>query len=152
MALTSKKRNEIIDAINVAFNDIGRTGATAQPRSKDNRAPIAWRLFIARHLEMLAAARLKVAKRDAIEAGVMFDPDKSPRAPGTQELIYTGDQVGVWLEVRAPGTRVDADRMVQFLRDKKVAWKTIQEAVSYATVENKPAHVFKVSLVTSEDR
>lgn len=150
MALTPRRRNELIDAINVAFKDIGNVAPTKPPRTKSNQGPAAWEYFVARHLEGLAAGRIKQAKREAISAGVIFDHEKQPREPGTNEMIYTGEQVGVWLEVREPGTRIDTVRLVEHLQSKKVAQKVIDEAVAYATVTNKPAHVFRVSLLTNE--
>lgn len=150
MAMNERKHNELMDAINVAFKSIGNVAPTKPPRSKDNHGPIAWELFVARHLEAISKARCNVAKREAIHAQIIPDTDKEPKKPGFNQMIYTGDQVGIWLEVREPGTRVDCVRLCAFLKERKVSQKVIDEAVAYATVENKPAHVFRTSLVTEQ--
>jgi hypothetical protein len=152
MSLTTNVRNRIVDALNTAFNAIGVDVLTKMPKAKvrDNKAPIAWEYFVADHIEARARARLAAAKRAAIVAGVIFDHEKFPREPGTNEPIFNGEHVVVWLEVGNGATRVNASKMSEYLIAKGIDAKVVADAYEHASSRTRPPHSFKVSLVASE--
>jgi hypothetical protein len=152
MSLTTTVRNRLVDAINVAFDAIGFDVLTKMPKPKvrDNKSPIAWEYYVADHLAARARARLTTAKKAAIAAGVLFDHEKFPREAGTREPIFSGEHVIVWLEVKSPTTRVNADKMSEYLITKGVDAKVVADAYASASSKTRPAHEFKVSLVASD--
>ena len=150
MSLSQRTRNRVVDAINVAFAGIG-TGETKMPPVKkgDNKSAIAWEYFLAHFLNTLAAARLKTAKANAVEAGILFDHEKDPRPPGTNEPIFEGEHVVVWLQVKRGSTRVDPAKMAAYLTANGVAGTIVQAAVEHASSTSKPPHEFKPALVAA---
>lgn len=148
MSLTNTVKNRLIDALHVAFDAIG-ISEPKMPRLKkgDNKAAIAWEYYVADDLESRANARLKEAKRRAMIAGVIFDPEKEPREPGVNEPVYVGEQVAVWVEVRRGSKKVNADLMSEYLIKKGVDAKLVADAYASALSMTRPAHVFRVSLV-----
>jgi hypothetical protein len=152
MSLTINMRNRLMDAINVAFDWVGTSPETKMPRAKvrDNKAPIAWEYFVASHVASRARARLDMAKRAAIAAGIIFDHTKTPRNAGTNEQVYSGEHVTVWLSVRSGANKVDADMMSDYLIRNGVNPKVVTDAYAHASSKTRPAHDFKVSLVASD--
>jgi hypothetical protein len=141
-----------MDAINMAFDAIGFDALTKMPKPKvrDNRAPIAWEYFVADHLAARSRARLNTAKKAAIAAGVIFDHEKHPREAGTNEQVFNGEHVVVWLSVKTPATFVSANKMSEYLIAKGMDAKIVGDAYAHASSKARPAHEFKVSLVASE--
>jgi hypothetical protein len=152
MSLTTNVRNRLMDAINMAFDMVGNDAATKMPRMKvrDNKGPIAWEFFVASHISARARARLDLARRAAIASGIIFDHTKNPREAGTNEQVYNGEHVAVWLTVRNAATTVSADKMSTYLIEKGVDAKLVADAYLAASSKARPAHEFKVSLVASE--
>lgn len=152
MSLTTTLRNRLIDSINVAFDAIGVDPPTKMPRLKkaDNRSPAAWEYFIASHIASRARKRLDVAKAHAIEAGVIFDPTKAPRTEGTNEQVFSGEHVSIWLTVRTAATRVDVDKLCDYLTKNGVKTELVAKAYNQAKYKSSPAHEFKVSLVAND--
>lgn len=150
MALSSRLKNRLMDAINMSFANIGNQKPTLPPRSSENTASIAWDLFVSNHLLALAKKRKDVAHGNAVRAGIIFDHIRQPRTPGDSGMIYTGDQVGVYLVVRSPGKRVNVDKYEAYLLHTGVSQETLDVARMHATEESKPAHEFKVSLITDD--
>lgn len=154
MSLSNTIRNRIVDGINTAFTAIGLSAETKMPRAKkgDNQAPIAWELYVSDHLMRLAKARNDAARRQAIDAGIMFDHERNPREPGTNEQLYNGEHVAVWVIVNKGSTRVDYNKMVTYLASHGVNQKVIDGAVLFGTSVTRPAHSFKVALVAPEGK
>lgn len=150
MALSSRLKNRLMDNINMSFAQIGNQKPTLPPRSSENTASIAWDLFVSAHLLALAKKRKDVAHGNAVRAGIIFDHIRQPRTPDDNGMIYTGDQVGVYLVVRSPGIRVNAHKMCEELLRFGVDQELIEMARMNATEESKPAHEFKVSLITDD--
>ena len=151
MALSSRLKNRLMDAINMSFANIGNQKPTLPPRSSENTASIAWDLFVSNHLLALAKKRKDVAHSNAVRAGIIFDHIRQPRTPDDSGMIYTGDQVGVYLVVRNPGKRVNVDKLRDMLiHTWKIDESVIDTAIHNATEESKPAHEFKVSLITDD--
>ena len=128
-----------------SFQDLGVV-THKPPRSKDNRASIAWDLFVAYTLKASAEVRYKKAAKAAVVANIMFDHEAHPLPPGTKQVIYAGDQVTVSVEVRTPYEKVDTDKLVSFLIGRNVNAKDLHDAVAHATTITKPAHVFRAEL------
>ena len=150
MSLSSKTKNKLVDAVNVAFAAVGRSNGTKMPKAEGNREPLAYELWCAQHLASLATKRKEQAEAAAIAGGVIFDKEKNPKEGGTKEVIYNGEIVVVSVDVRNGATRVDAAAMATYLMEHNVAPLLVQEAMSYATKHNRPAHVFNSMLVTDE--
>lgn len=150
MALSSRIKNTLMDAINITFNNIGKLKPTKPPHSDDNTAPIAWELFVSTHVLALAKKRKDIAHEDAVKAGIIFDHVKYPRTPDDNGMLYVGDQVGVYLSVKNPGKRVNIDKFCDALMALGVREHTIDEARQSAVEVSKPAHEFKVSLITED--
>lgn len=151
MSLTQRTRNRIIDAVNTAFNAIG-TGESRMPQTKkgDNTSPIAWEYFVAYFLNAQAGARLKAAKQAAIEVGIIFDHEASPREPGTNEPVFEGEHVTVWLQVKKGSKRVDAAKMATYLIAHGISEDVVDAATKYASSTSRPPHEFKPALVAAD--
>jgi hypothetical protein len=120
------------------------------PRSKDNRALIAWEFFTSYTLKACAEARYKKAAKEAIKVGVIFDHEKEPLAAGTKDVCYAGDHITVNVEVRQPYAKVDPEKLCGYLRGKGVSQQYLDEALAYATSMTKAPHVFRAELTVSE--
>jgi len=151
MALSSRLKNKLLDAINNAFADIGTEAGTRPPRSKENTAPTAWEYFVSFHLAGLAKGRLDAAKKACIKAGILFDHERHPRMPGDNGLIFTGEQVGVFVTVKNSGTRLDTDKLYAILMAKGVSEDVLSEAYEEASYKTRPAHEFRPSLVVNDN-
>jgi hypothetical protein len=148
MALSSKVKNKLVDAINVAFTSIGHAAGMQMPRCTGNQAPAAWELWVSQHVLSLATKRKERAEQEAIKAGVIFDKEKEPREGGTRETVFNGECVSVMLEVRGASKRVSADKMADYLVSKGVKQALIDEARIAATSTSRAAHVFTTTLIT----
>lgn len=150
MSLTTSVKNRLLDAINVAFDAVGFDIHTKMPRTSkgDNKAPVAWEYFVSNHLMTRARARFEAARKQAVQAGVIFDHEKFPREPGTIETVFTGEHVSVLLTVNNPATRIDADKLCAYLIEKGVKPKLVEAAYTHATEKSRPAHVFRVALLS----
>jgi hypothetical protein len=150
MALSSRVKNKLIDAINLSFASIGHTPGMKMPKSERNDEPAAWELFVAQHVLSLANKRKDNAEKDAIDAGVILDKEKNPKPEGTREVIYNGDVVSIAVEVRKAATRVSVNVLCDYLAGKGVSQKLLMEAMKVATDKSKAAHVFTTMLITSD--
>jgi predicted lipoprotein len=148
MALSSRVKNKLTDTVNTCFAKIGAVNGTKMPASGNNREPIAYELWLAHQLATLANKRKTRAEAEAVKAGIINDKEKEPKPAGTREVLFNGDVVSVQLEVRQPTTRVDHEKLVDFLVNKGVNLKWLQEAVEHASTETRPAHVFSTMLIT----
>jgi hypothetical protein len=151
--MSSRVANRIKDSINTQFASIGHDKATSPPKVQSNLAPIAWEYYAAQHLKALASGRFKQACSLAIRSKIIFDHERYPKPPGTNDLIYNGDQIGIWVEVRSPGMRVDVDKLLAYLEAQgNVPREVLDKARIEATLPNKAAHVFRSSINTNDDR
>ena len=150
MALSSRVKNKLVDSMNVVFTNIGHAAGMKMPKSERNDESAAWELFVAQHLMSMATKRKDTAEKDAIAAGVIIDKEKDPKPEGTREVIYNGDVVSIALEVRAAGSRVAANIMMDYLASKGVSQKLLAEALAAATTKSRPAHVFTTMLITND--
>ena len=148
MTMTARLKNKLVDTINTTFSAIGVSPNTRPPKiPKSNTAPSAWELFIANHLYTMASARRKKAREQAILTGVLFDHEKEPREPGTDEIVYEDEHVVVFLTVNNPSTRINPDMLLTYLVDKVDA-SVLEAATKYATFQTRPAHEFKTVMRT----
>lgn len=147
MPISTKVKNKLMDAINTTLGSIGREPSTRPPRTKSNAAPTAWEYFVATHILAQAAARVKQAKEAAIAAGIIADEGYPA---GTDELIYSGEQIGIHLTVAAPTKRIDPAKLCLFLAKRGVSQEDLTKAVEHATSQSKPAHRFKSFIQVSD--
>ena len=148
MSMSTRTKNKLTDAVNTCFAKIGTTNGSKMPPSSRNDESIAYELWVAHHLTSLANKRKVAAEALAAREGIINDKERDPRPAGTKEVIYNGDVVSVQLEVRQPATRVDAEKLLDFLTTKGVNLKWLQEARQHASTEMRPAHVFSTMLIT----
>jgi hypothetical protein len=148
MSMSTRTKNKLTDAVNTCFAKIGSANGTKMPPSERNDEPIAYELWLAHHLASLANKRKQQAEASAVAAGIINDKEKEPKPAGTREVLYNGNVVSVQLEVRQPSTRVDADKLLNYLTQRGVNIKLLQEAVAQASSETRPAHVFSTMLIT----
>jgi hypothetical protein len=150
MPLSEKKKEVLVDNINVALADIGRKAPTKPPRFTTNRESVAFEYWLTCHMLTMIKARQAAAKKAAIDAGVIFDSERDPRPPGTNEEIFRSDQVAVWLTVKNGGVSYDGKVMYQFLQEtKKVPLKLLIDAFEASKKSARPAHAFMASLVST---
>jgi len=147
--MLSSEKNKLIDKINTTFANIGRKNGTTLPPTFDNREPIAWELFVAQHLNAVAAKRKDAAEKAAIAAEVIINKETNPQPEGTKSVEYTGEHVQVILSVSSAASRVDITKVMTYLLGKGVSAELVKEAVDQATTKNRPAHVFSTVLLTN---
>jgi hypothetical protein len=135
-------------AIEKAFASIGVSAATAMPPSRRNAEPVAWEYLVATALDRLATTRQGKALRAAINAGIIFDPAKAPRAAGTVETVYAGDVVTIGVSVGTPRTSLDFAAFVDALVKKNVDRAVIEKATAANTHPTRAPHAFNAKLVT----
>jgi hypothetical protein len=148
MTMTARLKNKLVDTINTTFSAIGVSPNTRPPKiPKSNTAPSAWELFIANHLYTMASARRKKAREQAILTGVLFDHEKEPREPGTDEIVYEDEHVVVTLTVNNPATRINSEMLLTYL-EGKVDASILKAATNYATFQTRPAYEFRAIVRT----
>lgn len=149
MPLTVAAANAKTEAINDAFADIGYANGTAMPgKRRSNTEQIAWEYHVSSHLLRIAEARRATAIKEAIAAGVIFDPEKEQMEPGTNALFYTSDVVEVAVSVATPLERFDRLAFIADLEKAKVPAKTLLRLARKHTTEHRPAHKFMARLAT----
>lgn len=150
MSLSSRAKGILMDNINVAFDSIGETfPKTQMPKCTANNAKEAWDYFMAKYLLARAEKRKEKAEQKAIKAGVLFDRDKNPRAPGQHGQVFNGEVIGVMLEVRNGAERVNVGDMIEHLISVgKVKESVVFAARDAATKKMKDAHVFTPYILT----
>ena len=150
MSLSSRVKNKIVDTINTTFASLGHANGMRMPKSDSNLEPLAWELYVAKHVLSLAEKRKDKAELEAAKAGLINDKEKNPKPAGTREIIYTGNVVSISVEVRNPSPRVNVTKVLEYLVAKKVDAKLLADAVEQATTYTKPAHVFTPILITND--
>lgn len=150
MALSSRMKNKIVDTMNTVFASIGNANGMRMPKSEDNRESLAWDFHIAKHVLALAEKRKARAEEALVKAGILPDKEKNPLPAGTREIVFTGDSVSLMVEVRNAGPRVNAEKLLEYLRDHGVKQALLDEAVEQATTYPRPPHMFSAMWVTSD--
>jgi hypothetical protein len=148
--LSSSDKNKLIDKINTAFSNIGKSNGTRLPTSSNNRDPIAWDLFVAQHVTSLANKRKEAAERAAVRAGVINDKEKDPRPAGTKDMIYSGEQMAVLLSVNTAAERINAAKVYDYLLDHGVDADLLNKAMLQATTHARPPHVYSAYILTAD--
>jgi hypothetical protein len=159
MALSSRVRGRMMDAINTTFDSVGPaptySGAVApntkQPKNDANNAAAAWEYFIAKHLLARAQKRKDLAEKNAIEAGVIIAKDpKNLRFLGQHGPIYNNGDVMITLEVKKGAERVNTENLVSYLVLKGVKMKLLEEALEKSTTVFDPSYTFTPILLGDE--
>jgi len=148
--LSSSERNKLVDKVNTAFNGIGKANGTKMPQSTNNLDTYAYDLWVAHQLVALANKRKLLAEKQAVLSGVMIDKEKDPRPEGTNDVLFTGDNVSVTLKVSNAANRVDSTVFFNYLADKGVPHELLIAALNEASTKSRPAHVFTTFLLTND--
>jgi hypothetical protein len=144
MSITSRAKNKLIADTNEAFSKIG-----AMPvKPATNKEPIAYEYFIANHLAKLAEGRREVAKKSAVDAGILPDVDdpKNQREPGTDEFVYQDNLVIITLNVSKPRIQVDMKELTKQLLAAKVKPDVVDAAIKAASKPTRAGHKFSALL------
>jgi hypothetical protein len=139
----------IMNKIKNSFDALGRKNGTAFPASENNREHYAVEYHIASELAKYADARKKTAASEAVKAGVLIDPIKEPRNPGTNEVLFQGENVQVQLSVKNATTNYDIDAIRSSLVSQGVDTLVIDNAFIDGTRQNRAPHSFKTILLTN---
>lgn len=148
--LTAERSAAIYEAITKALELIGTSGETAMPKSTDKRDVFAWEMFVVQVLGRLVEARKRAAIKQAIAAGVIFNPELEQRPSGTNAVIYQSDLVQIGLTVSSPVERVDHGAWVSALLAQRPRLATLAAVLTKNyTKAARAAHSFAASLVTA---
>jgi len=90
----------------IAFQ-LSCTGKGLMPETSSNTESLAWDYMIGAKVETYGKGLKEAAKKRAIAAGVMFDHEKEPRDPYTEEVVYDGKIVSIHLKVKTPALTFD---------------------------------------------
>lgn len=146
--LTSAAATLIAERITAAFARIGTEGDTAIA-TKSNTEAFAYQLLVAQRLREAADKRLKLAVKAAVAAGIIFDPEKEQRAPGTVDILYTGESVRVALSVAQPRESIDHAAWVAALLKLRPTYRKLCATLDRThTKQSRPAHSFSTTLIT----
>lgn len=148
--LSSVEAAKLINAINVAFDKIGKVNGTAMPKSDNNLDSTAYDLFIADHLARRAKSRKDEAHKNAVNAGVLFDHTKEPREPGNYAL-FSGDIVAFTCNVKSPASFLDAKTLRTLLIKQGMPAELVDKLIAQATSKRAPAHTFTGALMTNNE-
>ena len=144
--LSSAQAAIVNNTIAGQLNEVGREG---MPRSGNNGESYAWDYFIATKIEKFGKAKKEAAQKAAIKNGVMFDHEKSPRPPGTDEAIYSGDVVSIRCAVKNAASKVDVTKLRQLLISRGlVSGSTLDALIEQVTTKNREPHTFTCELHT----
>lgn len=146
--LNSTEVNLLMNKVNKAFDNIGKTNGTVMPKSERNTEQVAYEMHIATHLARLAEGRKDAAYKAAMAAGVIPNYREEPRDAGTKESIYCGDVVTIALNVRRGSTQIDGVRLVQDLLESGVDQALVARLATKHTKTSAAPHVFTTLLVT----
>ena len=151
MSLTSRVKNRVMDAINVAFTGIGRDKETRIPKSTSNIDPIMYEMYVANHLRTLANKRKELAEQAAVEAGIIKDWLKSPYPDGYKDIVAKGDSVWLHLTVTARKPKVDYKSVVEDLVvNKAISMDLRNRLVDKHTTPSASQHTFTPMLMSDE--
>lgn len=148
MAISLRRAETLTSAITDAFAGIGSTADTKAPKGKGNTEAVAYEYFVASLLSKVAEARKNKSEREAVQAGLLFDPKKGARPSGTHEVLHEGEAVRIILDVGPASARLDVEAFVDLLEKAGLARAKIDKARKTATGAGRPPHRFQASLAT----
>ncbi len=149
--LSSSDKNKLVDKVNTAFTNIGKSNGTKMPPSTSNTDSYAYDYWVAQQLVALANKRKEQAEKAAVKAGVLLDKEKNPQPEGNKQVVYHGDNVAISLAVSNAAERVNADKLIAYLAEHDVDAQLLNDAIANATSKSRPAHVFTTYLLTNDD-
>ena len=139
----------VSDALTASFAEIGVATSIMQPRSRKNTEPFAWEYHVASLLLRLAEARRRRAIKAAVGAGVIFDHEKEPLAPGSDQVVYAGDVVEIRVAVATPASVLDVPAFLADLAKAGVKPALITRLTNKHTHDNRAPHKFTSSIVAA---
>jgi hypothetical protein len=149
--LSSSDKNKLVDKVNTAFTNIGKSNGTKMPSSTSNTDSYAYDYWVAQQLVALANKRKEQAEKAAVKAGVLIDKEKNPQPEGSKSVVYNGDIMSISLAVSNAAERVNADKLLAYLAENGVPDDILEEAIAHASSKSRPAHVFTTYLLTNDD-
>jgi len=152
--MLSSDKNKLVDKVNTAFANIGKSNGTKMPPSTNNADSYAYDLWVSHQLVSLANKRKELAEKACIKAGIMLDKEKDPRPEGTKEVLFSGDNVAISLNVSGAATRINTDKLLAYLDTHLMEIGAppdlLPDAVKFASSKSRPAHVFSTYLLTND--
>jgi hypothetical protein len=134
---------------NKIAGQLDEVGTACTPPSKANTGKEAWDYFIAAKIEAYGKAMKKKAVDKAVKAGVIFDHMKSPLAPGSDEVVYSGDVVQIRCTVKQPSTSTDSKKLIDMIiASGLINASILANMVAGAETKSRAAHTFTAELVT----
>jgi beta-phosphoglucomutase-like phosphatase (HAD superfamily) len=149
--LSSSDKNKLVDKVNTAFTNIGKSNGTKMPPSTSNTDSYAYDYWVAQQLASLANKRKEQAEKAAVKAGVLLDKEKNPQPEGNKQVVYHGDNVAISLAVSNAAERVNVDKFIEALAEAGISDHVVMAAKDKATSKSRPAHVFTTYLLTNDD-
>ena len=132
MALTSRVRAKLFDAIHVALDKIGNLNSTAMPPSKNNREAIAWEMMVSDEVRRRAIKRREAAFQAAKDAGLIPDYLAEPTQAHPKAECWRGEHVSILADIRDKKGSVDMDRFIANLQNAGVKLNLITKAYDQA--------------------
>jgi hypothetical protein len=132
---------------NKIAGQLSAIGADLMPTSKHNTESHAWNYLIASKIESYGKKLKETTRKEAIKAGVMFDHEKTPREPGTNTAIYTGDVVTINCAVKMPSTTFDHKQFSASLLSAGLMSEEIENIFAASFKASRPAHTFTAELL-----
>jgi len=118
------------------------------PTAASNTGAVALRYWLWNWVSKQVQAKVKVADKEAIRVGALFDHKDKPLAPGTNLEIYRDDNVSIGVEVRQPSRRLDINRLkLLLINTGRISESELDEMIDAATNDTAPAHLFRSTLV-----
>lgn len=122
------------------------------PPSQNNTEGVAWDYYVAAKIEAYGKASKKAVVKLAIKQGVLFDHEKTPKEPGTDEDVYHGDVIAINLKVKEPSQTFDGKKFYAALVSQKLVSDSnmvdVDALYEECFKESRPAHTFTPTLLS----
>lgn len=118
------------------------------PPSTNNAESYAWDYYVANKIEAYGKKAKDAARKAAIKNGVMFDHEKEPLEPGSQQDVYSGDVIRISVAVKQPITKVDGEEFYEALKKIGLVDEKVEKLFLAAHRTSRPAHTFTATLLS----
>lgn len=129
-------------AIQKSFSKIGKSNGSAAPDSTDNRASIAWELFVSKELAGMAAKRYDAAKEAAKEAGII---DEEKVQEGTEVNVYDNEHFNISLKKSASSLLLDKTMLSNNLQKGGMSKADVDKLLVSSSKQRKGATNINIS-------
>jgi len=135
---------------NTIATQLDAVGKGIMPQSNNNRESEAWDYFIGTKIEKFGKAMRDKARKKAIKVGVLFDHEKAPMPPGTDEVVFAGDVITINCTVKAGAESVDGRAFYNAVLAARIIdaadLPVFKQLFDNATKVNRGAHTFAAEL------